>query len=108
MHYFPYHTNDISFDYYNEDSITYNWTQNIIPQNRLLSIWDQRARNILAFKDQNRGKFLSNPEYICWPINAVDSGATGHSNPNDFYLNVLLKDNGIRLQRLISQFQSKA
>ncbi|HQY53306.1 MAG TPA: T9SS type A sorting domain-containing protein [Ignavibacteria bacterium] len=95
LHYFPYHTNDIVFSFYRQDSITYNWNNNLLPQNRLIQIWNQQIRNPIAIKPQNKNGFLSNNSYNNWPINAIDSGAINHLNSNEFYVNVILKDNGL-------------
>lgn len=82
------YTRDIVFKYYSQDSIIYNFTSNLIPENRLIQIWDQRARNPILYKSQNRNGFISDSIYNLLPINAVDSGAIAHFNPGVLNLNL--------------------
>ena len=94
---------DIAFKYYNQDSITYNWNENLIPNSRLIQIWDQRARNIILYKPQNKNGFTSinmfDINYARYPIDAADEMFGGaHLHPEQVYVNITIKTSNIRIK----------
>ncbi|MBK8983303.1 MAG: hypothetical protein IPM38_13515 [Ignavibacteria bacterium] len=98
---YPYITGgaDITIFYYS-DSITFSFNNgtihNIQLVNKYLKIWDQYGTSF--HKSQNKNGFKTDVNYSNLPINAIDSGAANHINANEFYVDVLLKDNGLNFK----------
>jgi len=78
---------DLHIYYYSGGDIRPWNTSQSLPSDTIVKIWDQRVINPNSYKMPNKNGFVSDAAYTDLPINAVDSGAINHINPNEFYVN---------------------
>lgn len=97
------YTADIDLSFYSQNDIRY-WGGYLIPNERIIRIWDQRIRG-LPLLIQNKKGFNSddsgNPLYTAYPISAADPVFDWiHIDPHKFYLGLNINAQGTNFKSL--------
>jgi hypothetical protein len=86
--------------YYNWDDITIQFVGRYASEvslfnipSGLIKVWEQYGTSN-GTKEQNKGDFNDTVTYHNYPIDASQYGALYHLNPNQFYLNLKIKNQG--------------